>query len=752
MKKEIIAYLEAHPASMMKEIAQALKKEGAKDFKLLVKTIAQLEANNQVGFQEDGRVYLKNSPSPIRLKGVFRAHKKGFGFVTLEGGEEVFIGRSHLHYAIDGDQVEVVIIKVADHKKSRVAEAKIVSILEHRFQTAVGRLIVDKEKPNYAGYIQSKNQAISQRIYVRKPAIHLQGTEVVKVAIERYPCRHHPFFVACLLSVIGQSDEAGIDVLEVLESLDIVSDFSKETLDEANAIADELTAEDYKGRLDLRNECIITIDGEDAKDLDDAVHIRTLENGNIELGVHIADVSYYVKEGSSLDKEAFDRGTSVYVVDRVVPMLPERLSNGICSLHPRVDRLCQSALMEIDQNGQVVRYRLLPSVICTRYRMTYRDVNAILSGDKTKQAKYQEIVPSLYQMRRLHQALEQMRINRGALQFETHEAVIRVNQTGVPLAIYMRKRGIAEKMIESFMLVANETVARHVAVKHLPFLYRIHEEPKAEKMKQLIELASTFGIQVAGVAQSMSQKALQQVVKQIQKEPGAAVLSMVLLRSMQQARYCEQLQEHYGLAAPYYTHFTSPIRRYPDLLVHRMLREYRQSHERSEHFATLLPEVACQSSQRERRAVEAERTVSSMKKAEYMSGFIGEVFEGVISSVVKFGLFVELPNTVEGLVAVSSLEEFAHYHERSLTLRTERSNRVFRVGQPIKVRLVRSDSSTGEIDFEHIPSSLDLIEKKSTKTSLVRQTDRPNKKRKGNRERDAKRKRKNPRPKQKGSS
>ena len=672
-----------------------------------------MERKRQLAFSDAGKIQLRKEKQMLTLKGIFHAHKNGFGFVTLnEEEDDLFIGRNDVNYAIDGDTVEVAITKVADRSKGTSAEAKVIDVLEHSLKTAVGQLILDEEKPKYAGYIRSKNQKISQPIYIKKPALILDGTEILKVEIDKYPTKKHDFFVANVLDVVGHKDDPGIDVLEVLESMDIVSEFPERVLKEASAIPETLSEKDFEGRLDLRNEITFTIDGADAKDLDDAVHIKKLKNGHFELGVHIADVSYYVKEGSELDKEALNRATSVYVTDRVIPMLPERLSNGICSLNPNVDRLTQSAIMEINQKGQVIKHTITQTVIKSTFRMTYSNVNDMIAGDEEKQAAFKAILPSVEAMTELHAILERMRYKRGALNFDTKEAKILVNKTGRPVDIVLRQRGLSERMIESFMLVANETVAEHFATLNLPFIYRIHEEPKAEKVQKFIDYASTFGVRVYGTANSMSQSALQDIMKAVQGQPYEEVLSMMLLRSMQQARYSEHNHGHYGLAAEFYTHFTSPIRRYPDLLVHRMVRYYGHSKEIAEHFEQVIPDIASQSSSRERRAIEAEREVEAMKKAEFMEEFVGEEFDGIVSSVVKFGLFVELPNTVEGLIHVTNLSEFFHYNERTLTLQGEKSGVVFRVGQQIRIKLIRADKATGEIDFEYLPSEYDVIEKR----------------------------------------
>lgn len=713
MKEEILSYLREKKEASIDELAQKLGKEKAKDFRNLVKTISEMERKRQLSFSNAGKIQLHKEKQMLTLKGTFHAHKNGFGFVTLnEEEDDLFIGRNDVNYAIDGDTVEVSITKIADRSKGTSAEAKVIDVLEHSLKTAVGQLILDEEKPKYAGYIRSKNQKISQPIYIKKPALVLDGTEILKVEIDKYPTKKHDFFVATVLDVVGHKDDPGIDVLEVLESMDIVSEFPERVLKEASTIPEMLSEKDLEGRLDLRNEITFTIDGADAKDLDDAVHIKKLKNGHFELGVHIADVSYYVKEGSELDKEALSRATSVYVTDRVVPMLPERLSNGVCSLNPNVDRLTQSAIMEIDQKGRVVKHTITQTIIKTTFRMTYSDVNDMIARDEEKRAAFKAIVPSVEAMAELHTILETMRFKRGALNFDTKEAKILVNKTGRPVDIILRQRGLAERMIESFMLVANETVAEHFATLNLPFIYRIHEEPKAEKVQKFIDYASTFGVRVYGTANSMSQSALQDIMKAVHGQPYEEVLSMMLLRSMQQARYSEHNHGHYGLAAEFYTHFTSPIRRYPDLLVHRMVRDYGHSKEIAEHFEQVIPDIASQSSSRERRSIEAEREVEAMKKAEFMEEFVGEEFDGIVSSVVKFGLFVELPNTVEGLIHVTNLPEFFHYNERNLTLQGEKSGVVFRVGQQIHIKLVRADKATGEIDFEYLPSEYDVIERR----------------------------------------
>ncbi|HEN7736677.1 TPA: ribonuclease R [Streptococcus agalactiae] len=718
MKEKIIKYLEEHGKTSVNDLAAALDMAGAKAFPKLIKTISNLESHRQLRFDDNGSLSLQKKEAKkkeITVRGLFRANKAGFGFLSIDQDEDdMFIGKNDIAYAIDGDTVEAVVKKPADRLNGTAAEARVVNIVERSLKTLVGKFVLDDERPKYAGYIKSKNQKINQKIYIRKEPVVLDGTEIIKVDIDKYPTRGHDYFVASVRDIVGHQGDVGIDVLEVLESMDIVSEFPEDVIAEANAIPDAPTEKDLIGRVDLRQEVTFTIDGADAKDLDDAVHIKLLDNGHFELGVHIADVSYYVTEGSALNREALSRGTSVYVTDRVVPMLPERLSNGICSLNPNLDRLTQSCIMEIDQNGRVVNHQITQSVINTTYRMTYIAVNDIIAGDEEICSEYESIVSSVQHMVTLHHTLEAMRTRRGALNFDTSEAKIMVNAKGMPVDIVIRNRGIAERMIESFMLAANETVAEHYARLKLPFIYRIHEEPKAEKLQKFIDYASVFGVQIQGTATKITQSALQDFMKKVQGQPGSEVLSMMLLRSMQQARYSEHNHGHYGLAAEYYTHFTSPIRRYPDLLVHRMIRDYDdKAMDKADHFANLIPEIATQTSSLERRAIDAERIVEAMKKAEYMEEYVGEEFEGVVASVVKFGMFVELPNTIEGLIHVTTLPEYYHFNERTLTLQGEKSGKVFRVGQQIKVKLIRSDKETGDIDFDYLPSDFDIVEKVS---------------------------------------
>ena len=692
--------------------------DDAGDYKHLLKTIAQLEESKAIEVTAAGNIALPQPEAEV-LEGTFSANPRGFGFVRIgENEPDVFVKRGNTKFAMNEDVVEVKITSPANPLKGNEAEGKVVAIKSRAVTSLVGEFYAfdEDEKKNSGsllGYVVNKNKKIPFRTNISKKGLQPEVGDIVRVEITHYPDRDFPEVLQGLVTeIIGQATDTGIDVLEVLESLGIPSPFPEDVIAEANAVPDEIEEKDIIGRVDYRDEITFTIDGADAKDLDDAVHIKALDNGNIELGVHIADVSYYVTEGSALDREALNRGTSTYVTDRVVPMLPERLSNGICSLNPRVNRFTQSCVMEINADGHVVNYQISQSVIKTTERMTYSDVNEMLAGNQEFLEKFAAIAESVEQMAKLHAILLAMRARRGSIDFETQEAKIIVDKLGKPIEIQVRKRGTAEMMIESFMLIANETVARSFATRELPFIYRVHEHPKADKLTRFIDFASVFGIPLKGTPEKMQSKDLQDFMLQIKGQPGEIVLSTMLLRSMQQARYDEDNLGHFGLAAEYYTHFTSPIRRYPDLLVHRLIRaESHPTTEVIEHFEEIIPEIAQLTSSRERRAIDAERAVEAMKKAEYMESYVGTEYDVTISSVTRFGFFVSLPNTIEGLVHMSTLgDDFYNFNERDLTLKGERTGKVFRMGQPVKVKLVKADKITGDIDFEHVDSDLDVVE------------------------------------------
>lgn len=711
IKREILAGLKAanKKSLSMEELAEVLDMRKSDDFKLLVKTIAQMEREKTVEFNKKGRIKLPFQP--IEVEGIFRRNERGFGFVTIDPEEpDVFIPKDATNFAMDGDIVMIDIQKTADLFSDRGAEGQVVSIKERKIQQIVGEFTafdVDEiAESDLYGYVTPKDKKSAQfKVFIAAEGIQPVDGSIVIVEITHYPEKGYATSLEGLITkVVGHKNDPGMDILTIVIAQGIPTQFPEEVQTASEQIPDKIMDSDLVGRRDLRDQQIVTIDGADAKDLDDAVTVRKLDNGNYFLGVHIADVSYYVTENSILDKEAFERGTSVYLTDRVIPMIPQRLSNGICSLNPQVPRLTMSCEMEIDSTGKILSHEIFQSVIQTSERMTYSAVNAILEEEDSESIeRYHDLVPMFRLMKELHQILEAHRNHRGAINFEDREAKILVDSEGHPMDIELRERGVGERLIESFMLAANETVAEHFNRQKLPFIYRIHEQPKEEKMQRFFDFAAALGILVKGTKNTITPKDLQKVIQEVETKPEAAVINTMLLRSMQQARYSEDNYGHYGLAAEYYTHFTSPIRRYPDLIVHRLIRTYSQdqSDATKEKWAEALPEIADHSSKMERRSVEAEREVDSMKKAEYMADKIGEEFDGIISSVTKFGIFIELPNTVEGMIHVNELkQDYFHFVENQLALVGERTRQTFKIGQKVQIKVVKSDPETREIDFE----------------------------------------------------
>lgn len=730
IKTEILAFLqEAQQKSFsMEELAQELSMNSSQDYKLLVQTIAAMEREKAVEFTKKGKIKLPFQP--ILVEGTFRANERGFGFVTIDPEEpDIYIPKDATNFAMNGDKVMIDIKKNADLLADRGAEGQVVSIKERAMNQLVGEFtafdLAEIKETDLYGFVTPKDKKSSQfKIFIAAEGIQPVDGSIVQVEITHYPEKGYATSLEGLVKkVVGHKNDPGMDILSVVIALGIPTSFPEEVLAAADEVPDEISEEDLKGRRDLRGQQIVTIDGADAKDLDDAVTVKKLANGHYFLGVHIADVSYYVSENSLLDKEAFERGTSVYLTDRVIPMIPQRLSNGICSLNPKVPRLTMSCEMEIDEQGRIVHHDIFSSVIQTSERMTYTAVNSILEDqDAELIERYQELVPMFTLMKELHLILENRREQRGALNFDDQEAKILVDESGNPQEIQLRERGVGERLIESFMLAANETIAEHFNSLKLPFIYRIHEQPKEEKMQRFFDFAAALGILVKGTKETITPKDLQQVITEVEDKPEAPVINTMLLRSMQQARYSEDNYGHYGLAAEYYTHFTSPIRRYPDLIVHRLIRTYSQSttEETKAKWAENLPEIADHSSQMERRAVEAERDVDSLKKAEYMADKIGEEFEGIISSVTKFGIFVELANTVEGLIHLNELkQDYFHFIENQLALVGERTHQTFKIGQKVKIKVTKADPETREIDFELLEAeeipALELSKQNSTR-------------------------------------
>lgn len=710
-KQAIIDYIEQDNRESIEvnDVTNKFNNHDSAQFKRQVKALAALEREEKIEMLGDGRLRLKRLPDS--LVGTFSGTDRGFGFVMVEdeGIDDIFVPAKATKLAFDGDTVEVEITEAPDPSGKRSAEGKITRIIERKTEQVIGEFIpyTDDEIADYNlyGYVKAKlKKGPEHIIQIEMNGLNPTRGEIVSVDITHYPAYKGEDMRGVVTETIGHKDEPGIEILSIVHKHNIRSEFPDEVLAEAEQVPDQISAADLKGRRDLRGQQIITIDGADAKDLDDAVTVERLDNGHFQLGVHIADVSHYVREDSALDKEAFERGTSSYLTDRVIPMLPQRLSNGICSLHPKVDRLTLSCEMEINQQGNVVAYDIFPSVIRSVERMTYEAVNHILE-EKHPQTReqYQSLVPMLEEMAELHHILEQKRRHRGAIDFDSDEAKIIVDKDGKAIDIELRERRVGERLIESFMLAANETVSEHYSKADLPILYRVHEQPDESKMKRFLEFITTFGLTAQASKDSITPKDLQGVMDRIKDEPYEAVISMLLLRSMQQARYDVDPIGHYGLGADYYSHFTSPIRRYPDLILHRLIHYYDEigrSQQDKKRWESRLPDMAKHSSEAERRAIDAERETDELKKTEFMADKVGQEFMGTIISITGFGMFIQLPNTVEGLVHVSMMDDdYYRFDEDHLVMIGERTGKVFRIGQPIKVKLMRADVEEVQIDF-----------------------------------------------------
>lgn len=709
LKARILEDLESNPTISLsaEKIARKLNMTSAEDFTPIVQALAQLEREKKVEVTDRGEFII--IPQKQLVTGTFHGNSKGFGFVAYdESLPDIYINADHTKHALSGDEVQVKIIRSGDPRSDQGPEGSVEEILEHHFDHVVGEF-KNLTMGNYIGEVILKDKKLSNfKFYVTNQGLHPQDGEIVTATIANYPSDESPeVMTGAVDEVVGDKDEPGIDILSVVYAHDVPHEFPKEAMDQANQIPLKVLPEERKGRKDLTKQPLVTIDSIESKDLDDAVVAWKLDNGHYHLGVHIADVSHYVQPGTPLDEEAFKRGTSVYLTDRVIPMLPRRLSNGICSLNPNEDRLAMSCEMEIDEQGNIVKHEIFPSVIKSHARMTYKAVNNILeANDARTKEQYKDLVPMFETMAELHKILLRHRHHRGAIDFEAPEAKIIVDDNGHPTDIQLRNRGLSERMIESFMLAANETVAEHYDHLHVPFLYRIHEKPDADRIKDFAEFLSVLGIDMKGDLNNVKPKMLQNVLKKVAGTPEEEMVQVMMLRSMQQAKYSAEEVGHFGLGAKYYTHFTSPIRRYPDTTVHRLIKWYRDKgtgEKAKEKYRDKLPEIAEHTSVTERRGIDTERDVDSMKKAEYMQDHIGETFDAVVSSVMKFGLFVELPNTVEGLIHISVMnDDYYEYVEKQMALVGRSNHRIFRIGQPVKVKLLRVDKDQREVDFELI--------------------------------------------------
>lgn len=685
---------DAYRPMKLKELCMFLHvpKEDREDLKLM---LDQMISGGLIAMTSDGR-YAK--PQKDEYTGTFMGSTRGFGFVRVSDmTEDIFISEEETLGALHGDTVSIRIIRKASGTKR--SEGQVVRIISRANDTVIGTY--DKNKK--FGFVIPDNSKIAKDIFVRNEnSMNAVTGHKVVVKIENYGTDNkNP--EGRIVEILGHIDDPKTDVLTVLKAYNIPVEFPEEVSKQLAGVPESVSPEEISGRKDMRNVPTVTIDGEDAKDLDDAITISK-SDGIYHLGVHIADVSHYVQENSPLDKEALRRGTSVYLVDRVVPMLPHQLSNGICSLNEGCDRLALSCLMDIDEKGNVIGHEIAETVICVDHRMTYTAVDAIITAhDEKTTEQYRDFVPFFELMKEAADILRSKRRKRGGIDFDFPESKIILDEKGFPVDVHPYDRNAATKIIEDFMLIANETIAEDFFWQELPFLYRTHETPDMEKIQKLMAIISNFGYYMKVGRGEIHPKEFQKLLGKIEDTPEEALISRLALRSMKQARYTTENTGHFGLAVKYYCHFTSPIRRYPDLEIHRIIKENlcgKLDEARQKHYNKILPDIANQTSMTERRADEAERDVEKLKKVEYMSKHIGDIYTGVISGMASFGMYVELPNTCEGLVRLQDLEDdYYYYDEENMTVVGEMLDTTYSLGQKIKVCVADTDKLTRTIRF-----------------------------------------------------
>ena len=645
----------------------------------------------------DGRGKIKQMPADVKV-GRYMATQKGFGFVRVEGeADDIFIPEPYTKNAMDGDSVQVHIRKGSTEGKRR--EGEILHILEHGNDILVG--IYTRSRG--FGFVTADNQKFTKDIYVPKAESKgaVTGHKVVVQIIDFGDEQRKP--EGKVIEILGHVNDPGVDILSVIRAYGLPEEYPEEVMKQTEQIEDEVDPKEISGRVDFRDLQMVTIDGEDAKDLDDAITLEK-KGQHYLLGVHIADVSQYVTEGSPLDKEALKRGTSVYLVDRVIPMLPHKLSNGICSLNQGVDRLALSCMMEIDEKGEIVEHRICESVVNVTRRMSYNSVHKIIEEqDEKERAEYEELIPLFERMYELADILHARREKRGSIDFDFPEAKIILDEKGKPIEVKEYERTKANRIIEEFMLAANQTVAEEYFWQELPFVYRTHESPDMEKIANLSVFIENFGYTIKIKDDEIHPKEIQKLMKSVGGKPEEGLISRLALRSMKQARYTTDCEGHFGLAMKYYCHFTSPIRRYPDLQIHRIIKENlhgKMTEKRIAHYNRILPEVTERTSALERRADESEREVDKMKKAEYMEQFIGQSFDGVISGLTTWGMYVELPNTIEGMVRIADIPgDYYYYDEQLHRMIGEHTGKVYKLGEAVRIIVDGVDKLTRTVDF-----------------------------------------------------
>ncbi|HHX18110.1 MAG TPA: ribonuclease R [Clostridium sp.] len=696
-KRKIVAFMreDAYKPLLFNELLAVLDVP-EEDTEKFAEVLKELESEGIVFKTKKDRYGV---PERMNLSsGIFRGNERGYGFVITDNDEnDIFIPSDSINGAMHNDRVIVRINKKAIGGKR--SEGEVIKIVKRANETVVGTF----ESSKHFGFVIPDDRRISGDIFIPKDEINgaVSGQKVeAKILVWPQKRRNAE---GTIMEIIGDKNQPGTDILSIIKTYNLKEEFPSEVVEEAESTSQTVTDEMRKGRRDIRDLRMITIDGEDAKDFDDAVSIEKLSNGDYMLGVHIADVSYYVKENSPLDKEALKRGNSVYLVDRVLPMLPPALSNGICSLKPKEDRLALSVMMKITPEGTVIEHDIFESVIKSSERMTYTDVYKILvEDDESLKEKYKYLLEDFYAMEELAKILKEKRIKRGAIDFNFDEAKIVLDEKGIPIEIKKREITIANSIIEEFMILCNETVSEHFFWTNTPFLYRIHEEPDREKIESFAEFAYNLGYTVKGL-NKIHPKAFQELLEKVRETKEETIISTVMLRSMQKAKYSHINHGHFGLAAKYYSHFTAPIRRYSDLIIHRIIKEFLKGKingKREDILREKLPDIARVCSERERIAEEAERETEDLKKVEYMKKHEGDVFEAIISSVTSFGMFVELGNTVEGLVRMSSMEDdYYVYNEKQYCLIGERTRKIYRIGNVVKVMLIKADIAAKQIEF-----------------------------------------------------
>lgn len=698
IREAIVEFMESKEyRPMLREeilIQFGIDKSESKEF---YKVLEGLEKDGVLVRNQNHRYGLLNTD--YLVVGKLEGHEKGFGFVISKDKvrEDVFITAENMNGAMNGDTVVANILKKSEAGKRE--EGEIIRVLERGNKFLVGTF----EENNNFGFLIPDDQKNSYDVFI--PKAHTKGAlnnQKVVIEITKWPeARRNP--EGKVIEVLGFLSDPGTDILSIIRQFDLPEKFPEKVQEEANNAPESISKRDIEGRVDLRRLKTFTIDGADAKDLDDAVSIETLENGNYKLGVHIADVAHYVHENSPMDREALERGNSVYLIDRVIPMLPRELSNGICSLNPNVDRLTLSVIMEINKNGSVVDHQIFESVINSSYRLVYDDISDYLENDdEAAKEKLKDLLEELKLMEDLMQILYDKRDSRGSIDFDFPETKITLDDQGKPIEIKKDERRIANRLIEEFMLVTNETVAEEYFWAEVPFLYRIHEDPNPEKLVDFAKFIHNFGYSLKG--KEIHPKELQLLIQEIRGKKEELVISTLLLRSLRKAIYSSTPDTHFGLASKYYAHFTAPIRRYPDLMIHRIIKQYikgKLSLDKQGRLEKILPEIAEHTSMTERRADEAEREVADLKKAQYMKDKIGEEFQGIISSLTNFGIFVQLENTIEGLVHFSNmLDDYYHFDEEKFHIIGERTNRLYKLGDEVTIKVIGVDIAKRNIDFQ----------------------------------------------------